>query len=478
MIATILYSINGACLFLIFLYTLHQYVLTFQYFNAKKPRPKNVFSENKLPFITIQLPIYNEKYVLDSLFDCISKLNYPKNKLEIQVLDDSTDESQKVVLKKTDELRRLGFDVQYINRINRTNFKAGALANGLLTAKGEFFAIFDADFLPSSDWLQKVIHYFSDEKIAFVQTRWAYINSEQTLLTSVQAMALNYHFTIEQVGRNAGNLMFNFNGTAGIWRKEAIVSSGNWQGDTLTEDLDLSIRAQMAGWQSVFLEDVSTLSELPETMAAVRSQQFRWNKGGAQNLIKFWKAILKSKSSFFSKSLSLLHLLNSSIFLFVFIFAITSVPILIVSKTSNYLSFLLWPGIFLKYNFIFIFITFYIVHQKCSQNKNFIVFLKTFLAFFPYVLAIAWHNSLAVLEAYLGRKSDFIRTPKFNTQDFKKNTYHVSNFNWKIAMEVFWFLYFFIGIVISYFWEDFSYVGLYAALCIGFTFIFIKSIRE
>jgi cellulose synthase/poly-beta-1,6-N-acetylglucosamine synthase-like glycosyltransferase len=478
MITSIFFIINGACLFLILLYTIHQYILTFYYFKTKKIVSNSTFIHENLPFVTIQLPIFNEKYVLDSLFDSISKLDYPKNKLEIQVLDDSTDESQEIVKLKTLALKNLGFDCAYIHRIDRKHFKAGALANGLETANGEFIAIFDADFLPQSNWLYEVMHNFIDPKIAFVQTRWAYNNRGNSLLTAVQAMALDYHFTIEQVGRNTAGLMFNFNGTAGIWRKTAIIDAGNWQGDTLTEDLDLSLRTQMAGWKSTYLEQVATVSELPQTMAAVRSQQFRWNKGGAQNLLKFTTRILSSNLSFFSKINTLLHLLNSSIFLFVFLFAISSVPILYISNSGSYMEFLLWPGAILKYNFIFIFFAFYYVHTICNPQLNFKFFLKTFVAFFPYVFAISWHNSLAVLEAYFKKQSDFIRTPKFSSKDFKENTYHKSNLNWKIAFEAFWLIYFLFGIGLSFLRHDYSYLGIYVTLYIGFGFIFTKSVSE
>jgi cellulose synthase/poly-beta-1,6-N-acetylglucosamine synthase-like glycosyltransferase len=478
MITPFFYVINGACLFLILLYTIHQYILTFHYFRSKKPISDLKFPFESLPFISIQLPIFNEKYVLDTLFDSISNLDYPKNRLEIQVLDDSTDESKEIVVEKTQELRNLGFDCQYIHRTDRSNFKAGALANGLETAKGEFLAIFDADFMPQKDWLMQVVHSFQDSKVAFVQTRWDYVNRDFSLLSAVQAMALDYHFTIEQVGRNAAGLMFNFNGTAGIWRKSAIIDAGNWQGDTLTEDLDLSIRTQMNSWKSVYLENVATPSELPQTMAAVRSQQFRWNKGGAQNLLKFTGKILSSNLSLFSKINTILHLLNSSVFLFVFLFAITSIPILFISNSGYYMDFLLWPGAILKYNFIFVFFAFYYVHLKCNPSRSFLFFTRNFISFFPYVFAISWHNSLAVLEAYFHKKSDFIRTPKFSKGDFKANAYHKSHFNFKIAMEVFWFLLFGFGILLSFIKHDFSYLGIYLTLCIGFGFIFIKSINE
>jgi cellulose synthase/poly-beta-1,6-N-acetylglucosamine synthase-like glycosyltransferase len=473
-----MYVLNGICLLLIFLYTLHQYILSFYYFKSKNPEILIEFTSTELPFITVQLPIYNEKYVLESLFKSISELDYPKHLLEIQVLDDSTDESRELVIQKTKELEQAGFECSYIHRKNRQNFKAGALANGLELAKGELFAIFDADFIPASDWLNKVVHYFTIPEIGFVQTRWAYVNREKSLLTRVQAMALDYHFTIEQVGRSEAGFAFNFNGTAGIWRKSCILNAGNWQGDTLTEDLDLSLRAHLSGWQSFFLEELATYSELPETMAAVRSQQFRWNKGGAQNLVKFWSKIWTSDLSFFQKINTVLHLLNSSIFLFVLLFAVSSLFILYYGYEHRELEYLLWPGIFLKYNFIFIFLAFYYVHRKCNPEKGFISFVITYLVFFPYVLAISWHNSLAVLEAYFKKKSDFIRTPKFSSATLKTNIYHFKVLNWKVLAEFGLLVYFALGIVFSFIKADFSYLAVYISLCVGYCFILFKSINE
>ncbi len=476
----IVFGVNGLCLFLIFLYTIHQYILVFFYLNKKESKAKTYF--DTLPFITVQLPIYNEKYVLDSLFNSVSGLDYPKDKLEIQVLDDSTDESAAQVREKCEILKSQGFDCSYVHRSDRKDFKAGALAYGLLTAKGEFFAILDADFMPQASWLTDLIHSFTDKQIGFVQSRWSYSNRYTSTLTAVQAMALDHHFIIEQVGRNTGNLPFNFNGTAGIWRKTTIVDAGGWQGDTLTEDLDLSLRAQLRGWKSAYFEHIAVNSELPETMAAVRSQQFRWNKGGAQNLLKFSMRIFQAKISIFSKFNILAHLLNSSIFLFVFIYLFTSLPILYYSSFSDTYHSLLWPGAILKYNFIFIAVLFYAVHRKCNPDDSFWRFLRTFIFFFPYVMAISWHNMWAVLEAYIGKTSEFVRTPKFNSKQlkasFKANIYHKKERKLKQSLEWFWLIYFCFGIGLSFTFHDYSYLGIYITVCLGLIFISIKSSNE
>ena len=217
---------------------------------------------------------------MERLLDNIVKLEYPSHKLEIQVLDDSTDESIETTSEQIKRLQDKGFNIHHIRRENRTGFKAGALKEGLTVAKGEYIAIFDADFLPKSDWLKRTIPYFKNDKIGVVQTRWGHINRDYSVLTRVQAFALDAHFTLEQVGRNTKGHFINFNGTAGVWRKECIIDAGNWEGDTLTEDLDLSYRAQLKNWEFKYLEHVETPAELPVVISAARSQQFRWNKGG------------------------------------------------------------------------------------------------------------------------------------------------------------------------------------------------------
>ena len=258
-----------------------------RYENKKINTPDPLPSLPKtLPKITIQLPLYNELYVVERLLECISKIEYPKNKLQIQVLDDSTDESLELSKRLVLKHQKNKIPVELITRKDRKGFKAGALKHGLETATGDFIAIFDADFLPQSDWLLKTIPHFKNPNTGVVQTRWGHLNRDFSVLTEIQAFALDAHFLLEQVGRNQQNHFINFNGTAGIWRKECILDAGNWEGDTLTEDLDLSYRAQLKKWKFQYLDDVVTPAELPVTLSAIRSQQFRWNKGGAENFRK------------------------------------------------------------------------------------------------------------------------------------------------------------------------------------------------
>ena len=267
------------------MYALAQLNLLTNYLKAKKKVDDSIkFDFNnpeEIPYVTIQLPVYNELYVMERLLENIAKIKYPLDKLEIQVLDDSTDESVETTSKHIKKIKELGIDIKHIQRTNREGFKAGALKEGLKIAKGEFIAIFDADFLPQTDWLFQTVPYFKDSEIGVVQTRWGHINRNYSTLTKIQAFALDAHFTLEQVGRNSKGHFINFNGTAGLWRKECIYDAGNWEGDTLTEDLDLSYRAQLKNWKFKYLEGVVTPAELPVVISAARSQQFRWNKGGA-----------------------------------------------------------------------------------------------------------------------------------------------------------------------------------------------------
>src|SRR5210317_1463646 len=338
-IAYIIIGIYSTALLLIFFYSLAQLNLLVNYLGNKKINevaPKyNLLDPKEIPFVTIQLPIYNEEYVVERLLDNISKIEYPKSKLEIQVLDDSTDKSVEETATRIKALQETGLDIQHIRRTDRSGFKAGALKEGLKIAKGDFIAIFDADFLPDSDWLKKTVIYFKDREIGVVQTRWGHINRDYSTLTKIQAFALDAHFSLEQVGRNGKGHFINFNGTAGIWRKECILDAGNWEGDTLTEDLDLSYRAQLKQWKFKYLENVETPAELPIVISAARSQQFRWNKGGAENFQKMLWRILKNKTvPFKTKIHGILHLLNSTMFLNILIVAILSVPILYI-KNQN-----------------------------------------------------------------------------------------------------------------------------------------------
>ena len=330
-----IFGIYVLALSYITIYCMMQLHLLYKYksFYRKNGIPKMLKAEGnqELPFITIQLPIFNEMYVVERLLENVTKFDYPRDKFEIHVLDDSIDETVEITKKEVEKYQAQGFNIQQIRRTNRQGYKAGALKEAMQFAKGEFIAIFDADFLPRPDFLRTTIaHFLVNEKVGVVQTRWEHINQNYSLLTRLQAMQLNVHFTVEQKGREAGNYLLQFNGTAGVWRRACIDDAGGWQSDTLTEDLDLSIRAQLKGWEITYLEKFGSPAELPAEMNGLKSQQFRWMKGGAESAKKLLPTVWKSDLKLSQKLHTTSHLLGSSVFIFIFIVGIFSVPLLFI----------------------------------------------------------------------------------------------------------------------------------------------------
>lgn len=488
----IIILIYTTALIFILIFALAQLNLLLNYLKAqnKRPTPRTIHWENleEVPFVTLQLPVYNEKYVLQRLLKNIVCMDYPKERLEIQILDDSTDASLQETACLVQALQQTGVDIQHVVRTHRTGFKAGALKEGLQIAKGDLIAIFDADFLPQNDWLKRTVPHFIAEKIGVVQTRWGHINRDYSLLTKVQAFALDAHFSLEQVGRNSQHHFINFNGTAGIWRKECILDAGNWEGDTLTEDLDLSYRAQLKGWKFIYLEDVETPAELPVVMSAARSQQFRWNKGGAENFQKMKRHLLSSTSiSWKTKLHGLLHLLNSTMFLNVFIVAVLSIPMLYIKNEHESLRvYFIALSFFVVSTFIF-FICYWFMYKKRYGGGllNFLKYISMFLTFFSIAMGLSLHNSVAVLEGHLGKKSEFIRTPKFNINtskdSWKGNIYIKNKITPLVILEGLLMLYFAFGMysafVVGNEEGDFGLFPFHLMLFLGFGYVFFKSFK-
>ena len=486
----VIYTIS---LVIIFAYSLSQLNLLFNYLRAQRIKddaPKFNFKDPaQIPLVTIQLPVYNELYVMERLLDNIALLDYPKEKLEIQVLDDSTDESFERTKNHIERLKNQGLDIKHVTREDRSGFKAGALKEGLKIAKGEYIAIFDADFLPEPNWLQRTVPYFKDRNIGVVQTRWGHINREYSLLTRVQAFALDAHFTLEQVGRNSKGHFINFNGTAGLWRKQCIEDAGNWEGDTLTEDLDLSYRAQLKNWKFKYLEDVKTPAELPVVISAARSQQFRWNKGGAENFQKMSKKVVTSKSlSTKTKMHGILHLLNSTMFLNVLIVAILSIPMLYIKNEYAHLKPYFYVMSFFVISSVIFFICYWFMFKSIYGGglKQFIRYIGMFFTFFSIAMGFSLHNSIAVIEGHLGKRSDFIRTPKFNISELKEswkgNKYIKKNISINVIFEGLLMLYFAFGMysafVVGDQGGDFGLFPFHLMLFIGFGFVFFKSLTS
>ena len=473
------------------MYSLAQLNLLMNYLASKKKNKKsevfNFKNNEEIPYVTIQLPVYNELYVMERLLKNIAKLEYPREKLEIQVLDDSTDESIGITNNLVIDLQKTGLDIQHIRRKNRNGFKAGALKEGLKIAKGEFIAIFDADFLPEQDWLYKTIPYFKDTEIGVVQTRWGHINRNYSTLTRIQAFMLDAHFTLEQTGRNSKGHFINFNGTAGVWRKECILDAGNWQGDTLTEDIDLSYRAQLKNWKFKYLENVETPAELPVIISAARSQQFRWNKGGAENFQKMCGRIIKNKNvPLKTKIHGLLHLLNSSMFTCIFLVAVLSIPMLYIKNEYAHLKeYFLVMSFFVTSSVIF-FICYWFMYKSIygSGIKNFFKYIGAFFTFFSVAMGFSLHNTIAVLEGHFGKKSEFVRTPKFNIKSlkdgWKNNKYIKKKPSVHVILEGLLALYFIFGMYSAFIvgnqGGDFGLFPFHLMLFIGFGYVFFKSI--
>ena len=403
-----------AVMIVLAIYGVHRYQLVYIYYKHRKdynPNPLSHFEE--LPRVTVQLPIYNEQFVIDRLMEAICAMDYPKDKLEIQLLDDSTDETQEVAAAIVDRYAALGHPVVYIHRENRHGFKAGALDAGLKLAKGDFVAIFDADFVPPTDWLMKVIHHFTDPAIGMVQTRWTHLNRDYSLLTQVEAILLDGHFVLEHGARSRSGDFFNFNGTAGMWRREAISDAGGWQHDTLTEDTDLSYRSQLAGWKFKYLPEIECPAELPIEMTAFKTQQARWAKGLIQTSIKVLPLIFKSNVPRRIKVESVYHLTANLSYPLMVLMTVLLIPAMIVRFYLGWFQMLLIDvPLFVASTFSIA--VFYLTSQRILFPKS---WMKTFF-YLPLVMALGIGltvtNTKAVMEALFGIKSAFARTPKYS----------------------------------------------------------------
>ena len=466
-------------LLILFVFGLHGFVMLFYHRKYKEVKHESNPDFECDASVTIQLPLYNELYVVERLIDTICKIDYPKDKLEIQVLDDSTDETVNIAARIVEAKRKEGFDISHIQRKNREGFKAGALKEGLKIAKGEYIAIFDADFIPKKDFLKKTLSFFTDKNIGMVQTRWEHLNGNHSILTKAQALALDGHFVIEQTVRNKAGFFINFNGTGGVWKKECIEDAGNWHADTLTEDLDLSYRAQINGWKFIFLKDFTSPAELPSEINALKTQQFRWTKGAIETAKKILPQLWKSEQPLRIKLQGTFHLTNNFVFPFILLVAILNVPLVFVKNSGAHDLYFAVMSVFVL-AFISSFM-FYLYSQK-DIHPDWRKRIVLFPLFMAGSMGFAINNSRAVFEGLMNRKSEFVRTPKFKlvgeSGSWMDKKYLNNKLGLDVVVETIMAVYCFIGVASSIYFQEIAVLPFQLLFFIGFSFVSITSIRN
>lgn len=464
----------GGLVALLALYGIHRYWILYLYFRHYKwvpPIPVPPIP-NPLPVVTIQLPVYNERYVIERLIDSACRLNYPRNLLEIQVLDDSTDDTTDIIQSKVNALSAQGFMIRHLHRSNRTGFKAGALAEGLQQASGRFVAIFDADFIPPTDFLQKTLPWFADEGIGMVQTRWGHLNETYSLLTWIQSLFLDGHFLIEHTARNRSGAFFNFNGTAGIWRRKAIESSGGWQHDTLTEDLDLSYRAQMKGWRFLFLPDVVCPAELPVDINAFKTQQNRWTMGAIQTARKVLPTLWRSDLPLKVKVEATFHLTGCVGYLLVAALSVFLPLSMLFRARMNFPVMGAFEGVALAIT-TFSLGVFYAVCQR-DLYPDWTFRLRNLPLMISVGVGVCFSNAWAVIKGCTNRRFEFRRTPKYSVlnrdKSWKSKRYRSSH-PLSALFEVGFAAYFLSAIYAAYMlkqWISLPFIAMF-----GFGFVYV-----
>lgn len=478
---SLILALYFASLCILFLFGLHGVVMIYYYHKTSRVSHVPPADLEEFPIVTVQLPIFNEIYVVERLVKSICSMDYPKDKLEIQLLDDSTDEtvelSRDIVAYYSDQ----GFDIKHVHRIDRSGYKAGALKEGLLVAKGEFIAIFDADFVPREDFLLKTIpHFYKHDRIGMVQTRWEHLNEGYSFLTRAQAMALDGHFVIEQQVRNKAGFFINFNGTAGVWRKSTIEDAGNWHSDTLAEDLDLSYRAQLRGWKFIFLNDVTSPAELPAEINALKTQQFRWTKGAIETAKKLLPSVWKSDLPFGTKLQCTVHLTSNIVFPFIVLVALLNVPLVIIKNTvAGYDQYFTMMSVFVLASIsTFAFYTYAqrAIHLDWRRR------ILLFPVFMAGSMGLAVNNSRAVLEALFNKKTEFTRTPKYrveeNSDQWKDKKYVQKKISKAVFLEIGLALYFIFGIGASIYFLEIAAIPFQLMFLLGFGIVGTLSLRH
>jgi cellulose synthase/poly-beta-1,6-N-acetylglucosamine synthase-like glycosyltransferase len=462
-------------------YGMHRYILVYLYYKHKAKRTTEPLAHfQDLPRVTVQLPIFNEQYVVERLLEAVCKLKYPREKLDIQVLDDSTDETVEVARNLVERYAALGNPITYHHRTNRHGFKAGALAEGLKTARGEFVAIFDADFTPPEDFLLRTIHHFTDPKVGMVQTRWTHINRDYSFLTQVEAILLDGHFVLEHSGRARSGVFFNFNGTAGVWRRAAIDEAGGWQHDTLTEDTDLSYRAQLKGWKFIYLQDVECPAELPVEMTAFKTQQARWAKGLIQTGKKILPRVLRSDAPLHTKIEAWYHLTANLSYPLMIVLSVLMLPAMIIRFYQGWFQ-MLFIDLPLFMASTFSISSFYLVSQRELFPKTW----PRALIYLPFLMALGIGltitNTKAVIEALIGKQSAFARTPKYHVtsrQDKVGATKYRKRLGWIPWIELVIGSYFMLTVVYAVENENFVTIPFLLLFVVGYWYTGLMSLLQ
>jgi cellulose synthase/poly-beta-1,6-N-acetylglucosamine synthase-like glycosyltransferase len=456
-------------------------VLDFWRYRNIEPRPKRFFTEGELPRVTIQLPLFNEVYVVERLLAAVTAIDYPRDRLEIQVLDDSTDETRAVAERAVARHRAEGFDVTYVHRDDRTGFKAGALANGLRTAKGELVAIFDADFVPRPDCLRKLVHFFTDPLVGCAQMRWSHINGSYNLLTRLQTILLDGHFVVEQTVRNRTGGFFNFNGTAGLWRRRAIELSGGWQHDTLTEDTDLSFRAQLMGWRFVYLLDEDAPSEVPVEINAFKAQQRRWAKGVTEVALKLYPRILRSPLPARVKLEMFFRLTGNASYPLMILTSLLQFPLLLVRYNQGFYHLMLLdlPLLLLSTFSVVLFYGTAIWYLDRPRTRRRLLHLPLVMGL---GIGLAFSNARAVLEALFRVKTEFVRTPKYkveggNDATWKRKKYRRGR-GWLPVFELAFALYFVLAVSYAARMRMWGTIPFLSLFCFGYGYMGLMSLLQ
>jgi cellulose synthase/poly-beta-1,6-N-acetylglucosamine synthase-like glycosyltransferase len=466
-------------LIVLFTFGSHGFIMIYYYLKYRHKRDDLTGKIEIYPVVTLQLPIYNEMYVIERLIKAACEIEYPIDKLQIQVLDDSTDETVQIVDNIVTEYKLKGFDIEHVHRKDRTGFKAGALKEGMESAKGEFIGIFDADFIPRTNFLSVVIPFFKNPKIGMVQTRWEHINRGYSLITQILSLALDGHFVIEQQVRNKADFFINFNGTSGVWRKECILDAGNWEADTLTEDLDLSYRAQLKGWKFKYLTDFTTPAEVPSEIISVKSQQFRWTKGAIETCKKILPRVWKSNYPLKLKIISTFHLTNNIVFPFILICCLLNAPVVLIKNSGHYDTLFMFMSIFVL-AFIASFL-FYLYSQK-DVYEDWRSRVLLFPVFMAGSMGFAVNNTKAVFQALINKKTEFVRTPKYLIQN-KNDTWADKKYVHKkvslsVIFELLLAIYSFICVIISLVTLQISAIPFQLMFSFGFGLVAYLSIKQ